>query len=39
MMGGLAVTFGVGVALGINGTLLISVGLLATFVAPRLRRL
>ena len=39
MMGGLAVTFGVGVALGINGTLLIGVGLLATFVAPRLRRL
>ena len=39
MMGALAVTFGVGVALGINGALLIGVGVLATFVAPRLRRL
>ena len=39
MMGGLAVTFGVGVALGINGALLIGVGILATFVAPRLRRI
>lgn len=39
MMGGLAVTFGVGVALGINGALLIGVGLLATIAVPKLRRL
>ncbi len=39
MMGGLAVTFGVGIALGINGALLIGVGLLATIAVPKLRRL
>lgn len=39
MMGGLAVTFGVGVALGINGALLIGVGVLATIAVPKLRRL
>jgi MFS family permease len=38
-MGVLAVVLGVGGALAVNGAALIAIGVLATFVAPRLRRL
>ena len=38
-MGALAVVLGVGGALAVNGAALIAIGVLTTFVAPRLRRL